>query len=106
MAKLVFDIETSALALDKFDQAQQEYLFRECEKLADEPARSARRAEIQQQFNLWPFTAQVVCIAMLNADSARGQVLFTAADYEPEAGEAAAGPNAGQVSGLPNPGAG
>ncbi len=91
MAKLVFDIETSALPLDKFDQAQQEYLFRECEKLADEPARSARRAEIQQQFNLWPFTAQVVCIAMLNVDSARGQVLFTAAESEeprPSVGEA------------------
>src|SRR6266581_4929324 len=87
MAKLVFDIETSALPLDKFDQAQQEYLFRECEKLADEPARSARRAEIQQQFNLWPFTAQVVCIAMVNVDSARGQVLFTAAESEEPATE-------------------
>ena len=31
MAKLVFDIETSALPLEQFDEAQQEYLFRECE---------------------------------------------------------------------------
>jgi len=30
MAKLVFDIETSALPLEQFDEAQQEYLFREC----------------------------------------------------------------------------
>jgi len=82
MAKLVFDIETSALPLETFDEAQQEYLFRECERIADETARTARRAEIQQQFSLWPLTAQVVCIAMLNADTARGQVLFTAADYE------------------------
>ncbi len=69
MAKLVFDIETSALPLEHFDEAQQEYLFRECRTIADEAARAARRAEIQQQFNLWPFTAQVVCIAMLNADT-------------------------------------
>lgn len=36
MATLVFDIETSALPLDNFDETQQEYLFRECEKIADE----------------------------------------------------------------------
>src|SRR5438445_8898597 len=87
MAKLVFDIETSALPLDRFDEAQQEYLFRECEKIAEETARATRRTEIQQQCSLWPFTAQVVCIAMLNADTFRGQVLFTAEDYEPDAGE-------------------
>ena len=88
MARLVFDIETSALPLDRFDQAQQEYLFRECEKIAEEVARTTRRAEIQQQCSLWPFTAQVVCIAMLNADSSRGKVLFTAAEHEPQAGDA------------------
>lgn len=88
MAKLVFDIETSALPLQTFDDAQQEYLFRDCEKLCDEPARLARRGEIQQQFNLWPFTAQVVCIAMLNAESSRGQVLFIAGDYEEGADQA------------------
>ncbi|MGI8965615.1 MAG: 3'-5' exonuclease, partial [Limisphaerales bacterium] len=79
MAKLVFDIETSALPLEQFDEVQQEYLFRDAEKLA-EMARENRRAEIFHQFSLWPFTAQIVCIAMLNADSARGQVIFTAED--------------------------
>ena len=88
MAKLVFDIETSALPLENYDEVQQEYLFREAEKIADEPAKEAKRAEIRQQFNLWPFTAQIVCIAMLNADTSRGQVLFTAEDYEEEAVEA------------------
>jgi DNA polymerase elongation subunit (family B) len=88
MAKLVFDIETSALPPEGFDEAQQEYLFREAEKLAAGPERETKRAEIRQQFNLWPFTAQVVCIAMLNADTQRGQVLFVAEDFEEEAGEA------------------
>src|SRR5882762_5393572 len=82
MARLVFDIETSALPLEQFDEAQQEYLFRECGRIAEETARTARRAEIQQQCSLWPFTSQVVCIAMLNAETSRGQVLFTAEDYE------------------------
>lgn len=82
MAKLVFDIETSALPLETFDEGQQEYLFREARKIEDEPARAEKREEILRFFNLWPFTAQVVCVAMLNADSCRGQVLFTAEDAE------------------------
>ncbi len=88
MAKLVFDIETTSLPVEQFDEAQQEYLFRDCERIADEPGRAVRRAEITQQFSLWPFTAQVVCIAMLNADTARGQVLFTAPEYQEDAEEA------------------
>ena len=88
MTKLVFDIETSALPPEHFDEAQQEYLFRECGKITEETARAARRAEIQQQFSLWPLTSRVVCIAMLNAETQRGQVLFTAEDYEEETGEA------------------
>jgi hypothetical protein len=82
MPKLVFDIETSALPSDAFDEAQQEYLFREAERLPDAGAKETRRAEIQQLFNLWPLTARVVCVAMLNAETLRGQVLFTAEDYE------------------------
>lgn len=88
MATLVFDIETSALPLEMFDEVQQEYLFREVEKIPEEAARETRRAEVHRQFNLWPFTAQVVCIAMLNAESCRGQVLFTAEHFEEDAGDA------------------
>ena len=87
MAKLVFDIETSALPLEHFDEVQQEYLLRELQKIEVEPAKAARREEILRQFNLWPFTAQVVCIAMLNAETLRGQVLFTAEDFEEDAAE-------------------
>jgi 3'-5' exonuclease len=82
MATLVFDIETSALPVEHLDEVQQEYLFRDADKLPEEEARLARRTEIQHQFSLWPFTSQVVCIAMLNAESCRGQVLFTAEDFQ------------------------
>ena len=84
MAILVFDIETSALPVDQFDEAQQEYLFRDAARLADPGEQEARRAEIRQQFNLWPLTAQVLCVAMLNVESGRGQVHYLAED----AGEA------------------
>jgi predicted PolB exonuclease-like 3'-5' exonuclease len=82
MATLVFDIETSALPLENFDEAQQKYLFREAEKIADASARDTKRAEIKQFMSLWPFTSQVVCIAMLNAETQRGQTLFIAEDFE------------------------
>jgi DNA polymerase elongation subunit (family B) len=88
MARLVFDIETSRQPLEAFDEAQQEYLFRDAQKLPDESAQAVRREEILRQFNLWPFTARVVCIAMLNADTSRGQVLFIAEDYEENTDEA------------------
>ncbi|MGA3265901.1 MAG: ribonuclease H-like domain-containing protein [Verrucomicrobiota bacterium] len=87
MATLIFDIETAALPPGQFDDAQQEYLFREAEKLADETARAARREEIAKCMSLWPFTSQVVCIAMLNAETQRGQVQFLAEDSEDDAGE-------------------
>jgi 3'-5' exonuclease len=84
MATLVFDIETAALPIDQFDDAQQEYLFRDANKLPDPVARHARKGELEMQLNLYPFTARIVCIAMLNVDSERGQVLFTAEDYNEE----------------------
>ena len=56
MAKLVFDIETSALPLETFDEVQQEYLFREANKISDEAQRAIRQTEILQLFNLWPMT--------------------------------------------------
>jgi len=88
MATIVFDIETSALGLENFDEAQQEYLFRDADKLADEAGKTAKREEITRFMSLWPFTSQVVCIAMLNAESQRGQTLYIAEDFE----EAEAGP--------------
>ena len=95
MATLVFDIETTALPVEAFDPTQQEYLFREANNLPEGPARDARRAELARMFSLYPLTAQVVCIAMLNADSQRGQVVFLSED----SGDAAA--HAGPVEFVP-----
>ena len=88
MATLVFDIETSALPLEAFDEAQTEYLFRDASRQPDPIAQEARREEIHRQFNLWPLTARVVCVAMLNTETQRGQALYLAEDFEEEAPEA------------------
>src|ERR1051325_586979 len=84
MARLVFDIETAALPIETFDEAQQEYLFREAHRITDPLAQHARKTELEQQLNLYPFTARIVCIAMLNADSQRGRVLYTCEDFAEE----------------------
>ena len=90
MPTLVFDIETAGLPPETFDEVQQEYLFREAERLEDVAAREKKRAELTQMFSLYPFTARVVCIAMLNVESLRGQVLFVAEDFEEDAVEGGA----------------
>ena len=95
MPRLVFDIETSAVGLEHFDEVQQEYLFREAERQPTEEDKARKRAEISQQFSLWPFTAQVVCIAMINADSGKGQVLYQSDDFDEEALESAESENSG-----------
>ena len=82
MATLVFDIETSAQPIENFDEAQQEYLFRETEKIGDAIAKNAKREEITRFMSLWPFTSQVVCIAMLNAETGRGQSIYVADDFD------------------------
>ncbi len=92
MAVLVFDIESVGLPLEHFDEAQQEYLFRELEKITDETQREIRRQEIIQMLSLWPFTARVACIAMLNADTKRGQVLYMCPEETDEDNEDQAGP--------------
>lgn len=84
MATLVFDIETSALPIDQFDEGQQEYLFRNAAKLPDEESRQSKREEIERFMALWPFTSQCVCIAMINAETERGQVLYVSEEFEDE----------------------
>lgn len=87
MATLAFDIETSALPKESFDEAQLEYLFRDAAKIPEEAARLARHDEIERMLNLWPLTSRVVCVAMLNVESLRGQVIFIADDYEDDAAD-------------------
>lgn len=82
MATLVFDIETSAVPLDSFDESSQEYLMRPANNLPAGEEQEAKREELTRMMNLWPFTAQVVCIAMINAETLGGQVIFIADDFE------------------------
>jgi hypothetical protein len=79
---LLFDIETVGMPFESFDEAQQEYWLRPAQREPTEEARAAKRAELLQQLNLTPLTAQVVAIAMVNVDSGRGKVFYQAEDAE------------------------
>lgn len=69
MARVVVDIETSGVSFESLDAAAQEYLTRY--------AKSEEEAQAQKELTaLWPVTAEVVTIGMLNPDTGRGHVLF------------------------------
>ena len=79
---LLFDIETVGLPIESFDEARREFWFRPAERESTEEAKAAKRAELIQQLNLTPLTAQVAAIAMVNVDSGRGKVLYLAEEFE------------------------
>jgi 3'-5' exonuclease len=71
MNRLVFDIETLAFPLEQFDEVQQEYLLRFAQD--DE-----QRTEALQKLNLYPLTARIIAIGLLNPDTNHGKILYQA----------------------------
>jgi len=86
VATLVFDIETSAVSEESFDEVQLEYLFRKANAIEEEAQREEEREKTRRMFNLWPFTAQCVCVCMINNDTDKGKVIFLADDFDEYAG--------------------
>jgi 3'-5' exonuclease len=70
-SRVIFDIETSGFPFDSFDEQQQKYLL----KFAKTPEEAEQE---KLKINLYPYTAEVVCIGMLNVDTQRGKVLVQA----------------------------
>ena len=71
MSRVVFDIETLGFPIESFDEVQQEYLL----KFADTDEK--RETEIQK-LNLYPLTAQIIAIGMLNPETNAGKVFYQA----------------------------
>jgi DNA polymerase elongation subunit (family B) len=69
MARVVVDIETLGYPLESFDEVRQEYLL----KFADT---DQEREEAVQKLSLYPTTAQIIAIGLLNPDTNRGKVTF------------------------------
>ncbi len=83
MSAVVFDIETSGFPPEEFDKAEVDYLMKGADKEEDEEKRQQMKDEVVKQLNLWPLTAKVVAIALLNVDSGNGISLYCA-DEESE----------------------
>jgi DNA polymerase III epsilon subunit-like protein len=83
MAAVVFDIETSGFMPEEFDTAEVDYLMKGADKEENEEKRQQIRDELIKQLNLWPLTARVVAIALLNVESGNGISLYVA-DQESE----------------------
>jgi hypothetical protein len=69
MSHVVIDIETLGFPLESFDESRQKYLLKFAETEAD-------RAETIQKLNLYPTTAHIIAIGMLNPKTNRGKILF------------------------------
>lgn len=76
MSRLVFDIETSGYPFESLDPERQEYLLKFAET-------EEEREDAIKKINLYPYTALVACIGMLNVDSLKGEVLVNAPGMEP-----------------------
>lgn len=68
-SRVVIDIETLGFPLESFDEAQQKYLLKFAES-EDE------RVQTIQKLSLYPTTAQIIAVGMLNPDTNKGEVLF------------------------------
>jgi 3'-5' exonuclease len=69
MSNVVLDIETLGFPIESFDEVQQKYLLKFAETDAD-------RTEALQKLSLYPTTAQIIAIGMLNPETNRAKILF------------------------------
>jgi hypothetical protein len=75
MSHVVLDIETLSFPVESFDETQQTYLLKFAETDAD-------RVEAIQKLNLYPTTAQIIAVGMLNPETDRGKILFQSDDVQ------------------------
>ncbi len=78
MSVVVFDIETSGFPPEDFDKAEIDYLMKGADKEEDEEKRQQMKDEVIKQLNLWPLTAGIVAISLLNVESGNGISLYCA----------------------------
>jgi hypothetical protein len=74
--KLVFDIETVGCNIESLEESQQEYILRYSEKETQEDAREKLKLEAIRYLSLYPLTAKIISIGMLNTETQNTMVLF------------------------------
>ncbi|MCZ7555376.1 MAG: ribonuclease H-like domain-containing protein [Bacteroidia bacterium] len=77
-SRIILDIETSGVPFDSLDAEQQQYLLKFTISEED-------REEEKRKVNLYPYTASVVAIGMLNVDSEAARVYYLPGEADEEA---------------------
>ncbi len=79
---IVFDIETVGFELENLAESQQEFLLRYAEKEKDETLRNEKKDEVARYLSLYPYTAKIISIGLLNTVTEGTMVLFTSEEGE------------------------
>jgi len=87
---LVFDIETVGYNFNELSESQQEFILRYAEKETEPDLRGKKEEEAIRYLSLYPLTAKVVAIGMLNTETEHSMVLYESdkeEEWESEDGE-------------------
>jgi uncharacterized protein YprB with RNaseH-like and TPR domain len=80
---IVLDIETVGFDLHNLSESQQEFLLRYAEKEKTENLRNEKIEETQRYLSLYPFTAKILSVGLLNTDTEGALILYNS-DIEEE----------------------
>lgn len=73
---LVFDIETVGFDFESLSETQQEFLLRYAEQEPESVKKETMIENAKRCISLYPFTAKIVCLAMMNTETNKMMVLF------------------------------
>lgn len=73
---IILDIETVGFELDNLAESQQEFLLRYVEKEQDEKLRKEKFDDAERYLSLYPFTAKIISIGLLNSETEGSLVLY------------------------------
>ncbi|MEE9432096.1 MAG: ribonuclease H-like domain-containing protein [Melioribacteraceae bacterium] len=81
---IIFDIETVGFDIDQLAESQQEFLLRYAEKEKDEILKEEKRDEAKRYLSLYPYTAKIISIGLLNAETGGTLVLYSSSSTSEE----------------------
>ncbi len=74
---IIFDIETVGFEIEQLAESQQEFLLRYAEKEKDETIKEEKRDEAKRYLSLYPYTAKIISIGLLNTETEGTLVLYS-----------------------------
>ncbi len=79
---LVFDIETVGCDFESLSESQREFLLRYTESEKDSDKKEKLIEETKRYLSLYPYTAKIVAIGMLNSETENVMVLYEGSEGE------------------------